>query len=70
MTYASLMVYVDEGAETEARVALACDLAERFDARVIGISASLPDAPQIDPYAGGAMLGEMLRDQWLPREEP
>lgn len=60
MTYASLMVYVDEGAETEARVALACDLAERFDARVIGISASLPDAPQIDPYAGGAMLGEML----------
>ena len=60
MIYASLMVYVDEGAETEARVALACDLAVRFDARLIGISASLPDAPQVDPYAGGAMLGEML----------
>jgi nucleotide-binding universal stress UspA family protein len=60
MTYASLMVYVDEGVETEARVALACDLAVRFDARLIGIAASLPDAPQVDPYAGGAMLGEML----------
>ncbi len=60
MTYASLMVYVDQGAETEARVALACDLAGTFDARVIGISASLPDAPQVDPFAGGAMLGEML----------
>lgn len=60
MTYASLMVYVDQGEETEARVALACDLADRFDARVIGISASQPDAPQVDPYAGGAMLGEML----------
>ncbi|MBB5746703.1 universal stress protein [Brevundimonas variabilis] len=60
MTYASLMVYVDEGPEAEARVKLACDLAVRFDARLIGISASYPDAPQVDPYAGGAMLGEML----------
>ncbi len=60
MPYASLMVYVDEGADSEARAAMACDLAVRFDARLIGISASLPDAPQIDPYAGGAMLGEML----------
>jgi len=60
MTYASLMVYVDEGPESEARVRLACDLAKRFDARVIGISVSFPDAPQVDPFAGGAMLGEML----------
>ena len=60
MTYASLMVYVDEGVDTEERVALACDLAVRFDARLIGIAASLPDMPQVDPYAGGAMLGEML----------
>ena len=60
MTYASLMVYVDEGPESETRVKLACDLAVRFDARLIGISVSFPDAPQIDPFAGGAMLGEML----------
>lgn len=60
MTYASLMVYVDQSDEAEARVALACDLAVRFDARLIGISASLPDASQVDPYAGGAMVGEML----------
>lgn len=60
MTYASLMVYVDEGPETEVRVKLACDLAAQFDARLIGISVSFPDAPQVDPFAGGAMLGEML----------
>ena len=60
MPYASLMVYVDEGPDSEARIALACDLAIQADARLIGISASLPDVPQVDPYAGGAMLGEML----------
>lgn len=60
MPYASLMVYVDEGECSEARVAWACEIAARSGARLIGISASLPDLPQVDPYAGDAMLGEML----------
>ena len=60
MPYASLMVYVDEGPESETRVALAGELAMQSDARLIGISGSLLDVPQVNPYAGGAMLGEML----------
>ena len=60
MRFASLLVYVDEGPEAQARVALACEIARPSGARVIGIAASLPDVPQVDPYAGGAMLGETL----------
>ena len=60
MRLASLLVYVDEGPEATARVALACALAGLSRAHVIGLAASMPDAPQVDPYAGGAMLGEML----------
>ena len=59
MRFASLLVYVDEGPEATARVALACAIAGISRAHVIGLAASLPDAPQVDPYAGGAMLGEM-----------
>lgn len=60
MRLASLLVYVDEGPEARARVTLACGLARSSGAQVIGIAASLPDAPQVEPYAGGAMLGEAL----------
>ena len=60
MRFASLLVYVDEGPEAQARVALACEIARPSKARVIGIAASMPDVPQVDPYAGGAMLGEAL----------
>ena len=60
MRFASLLVYVDEGPEAIARVALACAIAGLSKAHVIGLAASMPDVPQIDPYAGGAMTGEML----------
>jgi len=60
MRFASLLVYVDEGPEATARVALACAIAGLSKAHVIGLAASMPDSPQIDPYAGGAMTGEML----------
>lgn len=59
MRFASLLVYVDEGPEARARVALACAIARLSDAAVIGLAASMPDVPQVDPYAAGAMLGEM-----------
>ena len=57
MRFASLLVYVDEGPEAIARVALACAIAGLSKAHVIGLAASMPDVPQIDPYAGGAMTG-------------
>lgn len=56
VTNASLMVYVDEGAETAARAASAGDLAVSFDARLIGALASLPDAPKSIPMPAEGWL--------------
>lgn len=60
MRFASLLVYTDESPEGRARVALACEIAGLSKSHLIGIAASMPDVPEVDPYAGGAMLGETL----------
>ncbi len=59
MTYKTLLVAVDDSADSDARVSLACDLAAGMDAHLIGacgVALTLP--PMEDPYTGGAMLGE------------
>jgi len=58
MDYASMMVYVDDVDSANARIELVCDIADLFEAGLIGIAASVPDLPMIDPYTGGAMLGQ------------
>jgi nucleotide-binding universal stress UspA family protein len=63
MGYASLMVYVDDIDSVNARITLACDLADLFDAGLIGVSGSVPDIPVIDPYTGGAMVAEILTEE-------
>lgn len=60
MRYASVMVYVDDHAVGEARLALAADIALNFDGRVLGVVGSPTESPAIDTYTGGAMLGEMV----------
>ena len=60
MRFASLLVYVDEGVEARSRLDLAREIAGLSGARLIGVAGSMPDAPPVDPYAGGAMPGEML----------
>ncbi len=60
MTYASLLVAVEDGPESDGRLELACDLAQAFDARLIGLSVASIAPPLYDPMAGGAMLGELL----------
>jgi len=57
MTCPSLLVYVDDSKESDARVELACDLAVSFDALLIGLSASLPQPPMLDPVSG---MGDVL----------
>lgn len=58
MSYKTLMVYAEDGLDSDTRITLACDLAEAFKARLIGISGSAPMPPAMaDPYLGGAMLG-------------
>lgn len=60
MNYASVMVYVDDLAVGQARLALAAEIAVHFDGHVLGIMGSPAESPAIDTYAGGAMLGEMV----------
>lgn len=57
MTCPSLIVYVDDSDGSDARVELACDLAVSFDALLIGLSASLPQPPMLDPVSG---MGDVL----------
>lgn len=59
MTCKTILVAVDDSAESDARLSLACDLALGLDAHLIGacgVALSLP--PLEDPYTGGAMPGE------------
>ncbi len=60
MAYASLMVHVDHGVESDTRVTLARDMATTFDARLIGVAATAPDTWAIAPYMHGALLGDAL----------
>ena len=60
MTYASVMVYGGDDVAAEIRVSLAAEIALHFDARVLGVIGSPADAPVVDSYTGGAMLGETV----------
>ena len=60
MTYASLLVAVDEGPESDSRLELACDLANAFNARLIGLGTGSIAPPLYDPLAAGAMVGELF----------
>ena len=57
MARRTFMVYVTSGEISDARVRMACDLAARFDARLIGISARTYPA---DTFAHGAISNETL----------
>ena len=70
MGYASVMVYVDDVDSANSRITLACDLAELFEAELIGVSGSLPARPVIEPYLGGAMMSyAWIEEQKLAQEE-
>ena len=70
MGYASVMVYVEDVDSADSRVVLACDLAKLFDARLIGVSASIPTPPVMQPYPGGAMLGLVwTKEQQIAEQE-
>jgi nucleotide-binding universal stress UspA family protein len=60
MTISALMVYVGNSEHSAACLELACDIADRFDATLIGITANMPEPAIVDPYAAGAYAGELL----------
>lgn len=60
MTYASMLVAVEDGEESDSRLELACDLAIAFDALLIGLSVGSIAPPLYDPLADGTLVGELL----------
>ncbi len=66
MTYATLLLHLDDGPRTATHVELAARLAQRFEAHVVALSASgrLPAQAR-----GGANLGYALADLRLAAEE-
>jgi len=63
MGYASVMVYVDDFDAANARIELACDVADLFQAGLMGISGSVPASPMIDPYTGAATPAQAWTDE-------
>ncbi|CAB3799011.1 hypothetical protein LMG28688_04867 [Paraburkholderia caffeinitolerans] len=61
MGYKTLLVHLDDSARREARLALALDLAGRFDAHLIGLYLPMPH-PRT-PAAGSAPALEQRREQ-------
>jgi nucleotide-binding universal stress UspA family protein len=57
MSFSTLMVHVDLDDANDARLRIAGDLAERFDAKVIGIAAG---EPQPAHYAGGTFAQKLV----------
>jgi nucleotide-binding universal stress UspA family protein len=60
MTSASFIVHADRDEESDARIRLACSLAARFDARLIGLAAAMLDLPVIDPMGYAPIDGETI----------
>ena len=60
MTYASLLVAVDDGPESDSRLELACDLANAWDAGLTGLCVGSIAPPLYDPMGGGEMAGELF----------
>lgn len=61
MTYKSLMVHLELGAENDGVLAIAADLARRFNARVIGIAACQPMQAL---YPEGFTAGDVIAADW------
>lgn len=57
MSYAALMVHLDLESSNDARLKIAGDLAERFDAKLIGIAACASTPPS---YASAFIPGELI----------
>jgi nucleotide-binding universal stress UspA family protein len=57
MSYAAFMVQLDIEGSNDARLRIACDLAERFDAKLIGITACCSTPPS---YASSFIPGDLI----------
>lgn len=62
MSYKDIVVFVDRGADSDARLAVAANLAERFKAHVAAVFLSGSDTP---PYIGDGVMTASVYEQVL-----
>ncbi len=60
MSYKTLMIHVSDTPLARRQVDYACLLAARFGAKLVGITAQLPQAPPIDPYSSSMITAEIM----------
>ena len=60
MSYKTIMIYVSDTPLARQQVDYACRLAIRFGAKLVGITAQLPQAPPIDPYSSSMITSEIM----------
>jgi nucleotide-binding universal stress UspA family protein len=63
MKYTSLLVHVEPGAEADGRLQVACGLAARFDAMLIGIGAAMFEMPVVDPTGFAPIDAELISSE-------
>lgn len=63
MTSGTFIVHADRDAESLGRINLACELAARFDARLIGLAAAMMDLPVIDPMGYAPIDAEVIASE-------
>ncbi|MGO9132472.1 MAG: universal stress protein [Methylovirgula sp.] len=63
MTSACFIVHADREEESDGRIALACNLAARFDARLIGVAGAMMDLPVIDPMGYAPIDAETIASE-------
>jgi len=63
MNSGSFIVHADRDEESDGRIKVACNLAERFDARLIGLAAAMIDLPVIDPMGYAPIDAEVIASE-------
>ncbi len=63
MKYTTLLVHVEPGADADGRLQMACGLAARFDALLIGIGAAMFEMPVLDPTGYAPVDAELISSE-------
>ena len=63
MSYASLLVYVQDSIESDERVHLASALAARFNAKLIGVTGAMIESPMADPAGFISTSADIVNDE-------
>ncbi len=69
MSYKTIIVHLDAGKRRRPRLELACALAQRHDAHLVGLFALEPEPAPVAPEAAPMLIEDMLRPRRAAAEE-